>query len=402
MTAEALKQEALEVASRVLGEFPDDPDSHALKGSVCFFHGNTIESEKCWQRCLELDPRRADVYDAMSMVAWHKGDFEKAAAACRRALELDPKMTSACIRLGRSLLELDRIEESIAVMQRAAGVSPRSGDCHFFLGQGYLLSKQYGKAQASFRRAAEVEPGHTRSYYGLATASAKLGQPEQAKQYEEKFRNLKAAELETLKTANRRQSILSGVAEERTTTANACTGAAGIYRRHGNMQRAEQLWRRAAIIDPDNTVCRGELMALYQRGNRFDDALAFCRQLAQLQPKNARNYFYMGNVHARRGNYDDAEQAYRKVRQLAPDRPEGYRALVQLYMATGRNLPEAKELAGKVAKMEPDPRHYLLWATVCNRSGDRAGALAALEQSLERDPHNTECRRLYHLLREEK
>jgi len=398
----ALKQEAAEVAARVLREFPQDPNSHALKGSVCYFHGDMAGAERSWQKCLELDPRSAGAYGGISLVAWERGQFEKVVAVCRRALKLNPNMPGAHIPLGRSLMALGRTGESIAVMQQAVNLSPKSSDAHFYLGQAYMQLKEYGQAQESFRRCIRVKPSHAQAHYGLATASARLGQRDQAKQYQEKFRRLRAAEMEALEALRRSPSTVSGLAQERAKTAKAYTGAAGIYRSHGNVQQAEHLWQKAAIIDPKNTVCRAALMALYRRGNRLADALAFCKKLTQLQPKNTVNYVHLGDVYFRQRRYDEAEQAYQKIVELGPDKPEGYLALVYLHLRTGRKLPEAKVLASKVIELKPTPRHYFLLATVCSRSGDRASALAAVERALKMDPDNAQCRRLRELLRKER
>lgn len=251
-TVEALKQEAADVAERIVKEFPRDPDSHALKGNACLFNGKTAEAVRSWQRCLELDPTRAGAYEGISLVAWERGRFEKVVSACRQALKYNPNMPDVHVRLGRALMELGRTEESIAVAQRAVRVWQLSSDAHLVLAQGYMQSKEYAKARKCFLRVVEISPDHTQAYYGLATASARLGQHDEARQYRERFRRVMAASKADFTALTRSQSALSELADQRSKTAAIYAGAAGIYRNHGNVRQAERLLQRAAIIDPNS------------------------------------------------------------------------------------------------------------------------------------------------------
>ena len=249
-TVAALKQEAADVAERMVREFPRDPDSHALKGNACLFSGNTAEAVKAWEKGLELDPARAGAYDGISLVAWEGGRFEEVVAACRQALKHDPNMPDVHVRLGRALMEMGRTEELIAAAQRAVGLWPRSSEAHLLLGQGHMQSKEYAKARKCFVRVIEIRPDHTKAYYGLATASAKLGQREKAKQHKKRFDELINAERDNLAAWTRDQSLSSEWSDQRARTAAIYVGAAGIYRKHGNEEQAKRLLQRAATIDP--------------------------------------------------------------------------------------------------------------------------------------------------------
>ncbi|MCP3979743.1 MAG: tetratricopeptide repeat protein [bacterium] len=396
LTVEALTREAEEIVARVLEAYPRDANAHALMGKMRYLHGNTKEAEKSWERCLELDPDRADIYETLAKATWEKGEFERTAAACRQALRIDPTMPGVQIRLGRSLLELGQIEEAIAVMEQAVS---RSGSGHYYLAQAYMQSKAYEKARDSFQRAVEKHPDNAQAYYGLALASIRLGQPEKARQYQEAFRKYGVEDPESIKAEKRRPKQLSGLARERSTTAIAYVGAADIHRHHGNLQQAERLWQKAALIDPNDSASRDELLALYEHSGRLEDARTFFEQLTQAQPKNALDHFHLGNLCTRLNRRDEAEQAYLAVTRLAPDRPEGYEALVQLYLTTGWKLPTAKASASRAVQLRPTPRNYFLLAQVCTKIGDRADALTALEQALKLDPDNVPCRRLYGELR---
>ena len=250
-TLQALKQEAVDVAERTVKAFPRDPDCHALKGSACLSRGKAAEATRSWQKCLELDPTRAGAYEGISLVAWHGGQFEEVVAACRQALKYQTDMPEVHFRLGRALIKLGRAEEAIAVAQEAVRRWSQSADAHLVLGQGYMQSGEYAKARECFLCVVEIWPDHTQAYYGLATASAKLGQRDKARQYQERFRKAMAAEKADYTDWTRYESESSEWAGQRSRTASIYARAAGIYRKHGNVQQAKRLWQRAAIICPN-------------------------------------------------------------------------------------------------------------------------------------------------------
>ena len=254
-TVEALKQEAADLAERTIKAFPRDPDSHALKGNVCLFNGKAVEAVKSWEKCLGLDPARPGAHDGISLVAWEQGRFEKVVSACRQALKYDINMPDVHFRLARALIELGRAEESITAAKRAITLWPRAFDAHLVLGQACIQSLEYAKARDSFLQAVEIRPGNFHAYYGLATASAKLGQPDKARQYQERFRGAMSASKADFTARTLSRTVVDDLSDQRSRTAAIYTGAAGIYRKHGNVQQAERLRQRAASIAP-NTMGR--------------------------------------------------------------------------------------------------------------------------------------------------
>ena len=71
--AEALKQEALQVASELVEAFPTDAVTYALLGAAHHNVGNSDEAAKWLRKCLDLDPERADAYGMLAMIASKKG-----------------------------------------------------------------------------------------------------------------------------------------------------------------------------------------------------------------------------------------------------------------------------------------------------------------------------------------
>lgn len=400
--AAALRKEATDTAERLLAEFPKDPAAHILKASMHYNLGDSAAAEKWLAKSLELDPNMAAAYDMLATIAFEKGDAERTVALCTKALEFAPDVPAVRQRLGKALLDLGRAKESVAVMQETIESCGGSSETFYLLGQGYLQSKDYQKAKESFLVAIELVPNHTQAYFGLFTACTRLGERVEADRYKQRFRELDAQDRKTLGEEDRRDSALGGPSLERRAVAKTCLGAGQVYLKHQRPGRAEDSWRRAAEIDPDDMMCRAQLVVLLGQQDREVDIQKLFEQLVEQQPAAAANYYFLGTLHLRSRRYDAAEKPLQKAVELGPKRPEGYRALAQLYLASGRRLPMARALAARLVELEPSPKSLVLLTRACAKIGDRAGALSAIERAIRLDPENKVYARMRQQLRGER
>lgn len=397
LTAEALTQEAETIVTALLEAYPGDVETHALMGRMRYLQGAMQEAEASWRRALELAPERGDIYEALARSAWDQGEFNETVAACQSALKINPTMAGVRVRLGRSLLELGKIEAAVAELERAVSSSGRG---HYYLAQAYMQSSNYEKARDSYLRAVENRPNNAQAYYGLAMASLRLDQPEAAERYQQRFREIGVEDPEAVKAQKRGATRLSGLSRERSATAITAADAAKIYRRHGEAQKAELLLQRAATVDPSHFSSRDELLKLYDKTGRLEEARSFFEQLTQLHPTSVRDHFHLGTLSARLNRRDDAERAFLAVTRHADDPSIGSSALARLYLRGGWKLPEAREAASTAVQHRPSPQNYFLLAQAHAKLGSRAEALAALERGLKLDPNHAPCLRLYNELRE--
>ena len=395
---EELRNEAVEVAARLMQRFPSSPHGTTVMGLVHNRFGNADGAVKCWERSVELDPGFAPAYHGMGVVAFRKGEYDEAAALLRKALQLDPTLSEATVQLADALICLGRTEEAVALLEERIGITPGADrNVLYSLGHAYLQLHQYEKAKTHYLAALEADPAWTYAYYGLAQACAKLGQVEESKIYLEKFKQLIGDDLEAEIEQTR---SFDDLASARQNVAYICVAAGRVYRSHQNLREAEEHWLKAARIAPKDTACREELARLYQESYRVEEALQTLEELAEIEPRNVMYQLDLGVLSARSGRFDAAEEAFQKVRQLAPRRPEGYLALVGLYLQSNQKLPEAVKLAGAVVELQPTARNYALLSAACRRNGDLSGALSAIERATELDPGNDEYARLRTALRE--
>ncbi len=99
---------------------------------------------------------------------------------------------------------------------------------------------------------------------------------------------------------------------------------------------------------------------------------------------------------------DPGKVPFRKATELAPERSWGPCGLAQLYLHGNRKLREAKSLAAAAVELEPVASNYAVLSEACDKNGDLAGAVAAMQRAVELEPDNTRYQRIYELLQNRK
>jgi len=397
--AAALKKEEIELAERIMKEFPNSEEPLVLMGNVMVRHGNTAGGIELWKKVLQSNPRRADVYNGMGWTAMAKGQYEEAIGHWRKAVEIDPQMPGVHNATARALTALGRQTEAIEELKKEIKISPRSSFSYFLLGQQYLQQKDYEKARKSYEKAIDLEPNNTSAHYGLFTVYTRLNQPDKAQQHLASFKKLKAEDMKVLKDRN---DAYNDLLEVRKGAAETFVFAGQIYLEQGKLQQTEELLKRATTLDPNNTAPLIRLASMYQTSNRIPEALEIFKKVSEIEPDNLPCFLNIGLLYSQLKRTADAEEAFRKVISLAPKSSDGYRELAQLYLKSDIKLDEAKKLAEQAVKLEPTAANYMALSRACDKNGDTAGAISAAKRAVELEPSNPIYQQIYQMLQKRK
>jgi tetratricopeptide (TPR) repeat protein len=238
-----------------------------------------------------------------------------------------------------------------------------------------LTSEKHAQAKKHFENFLRIFPNDSEARFGLATACARLGQPEEAAAQMAKFKELRAAEAKARMTRKDEpfdeNQTREALAVHYTTAGRVCDGA-------GYHREAQKLWERAAILDPKDPGCRELLRRAYRQGGQPRQAIRVLEQLAALLPTDPKYPMELGRLYAALDQFGPAEKAFSRACELAPLDSMGYAALAELYLQTNRKPEEAVGLAKTAVQLAPTPANHRLLAEARRRSGDsrdsRAGA----------------------------
>ena len=325
-TADDLKHEAIGAANTLVEMHPDDVASLTVAARLQSRLGNSEAALELWRRCTELDQDCVDAFFRLGSSARDRGDFSTAALMMRRVLERAPGHVEAEALLGDSLLQSGEVEEAVVVLEQHVQ-NPAAMDAAFLsLGQAHLQQKDFSKAEQAYQRLVAANPHNGRAYYGLARVYALRGEREKSQEYRRKFQSLTAVDYEQRARDLREYTDLPML---RGLLAETLWQCGQIYHQRAELDQAEEMWLKAAIVQPHDVRCRHELLCLYEAQNRTREALRTCDELCQIEPERASHWLNAGVLYGRLQQLDDAQVALKKAIQLDPHNSE-YRKAYEL------------------------------------------------------------------------
>lgn len=396
-TGAGLIAEAERVARDLAKRFPENPDAHEMLARFHLEFADLDEATKAWQRCLQLNANYAYAHAGLAKVATERGELTEAVANWRRAILADPATLAHQIELGKALLAAGEVDESIGVLERAVKADPRSPQAHAELGSARLQRREDAAAKTEFETALELDPRNTAAHFGLATACARIGQVEQAREHEARYAELQADRTQAAGRARRAYDDDRALGED---VAVLYTDMGSVYLAAGRAGPAEQLWRRAARLHRENRPCRQALAWLMRQQNKPLESILFLRELARLEPVSVTFPVEMARIYVEMGRVDDAERALQEFGDSVPTSAAAQAALAEFYLRVKNEPKLAVEHAQKAADLSGAASDWVLLSTAHERLGEFSAAIAALERAGSLAPDNLQYRQLLALLQE--
>jgi len=139
------------------------------------------EAEKYCKRALEIEPRYAQAYGCLGIIAFKRGDLHQAEYFLRRSTELIQREGSFT-DLGALFVQMARYKEAEITLNEAIKINPYDAQAHFELGHLYLQTGASKKAMREFRQAMAIEPGNDETRRALAIALMRVSEFNEAEE----------------------------------------------------------------------------------------------------------------------------------------------------------------------------------------------------------------------------
>ena len=354
--------------------------------------GRKDQAERLARQGLERAPERADVHVFLADLLIRQDRLEEAARCLRQAVQLQPQVEGGYRRLG---MVLDRLGDHAGAREAfatAVRLLPEDATARLLLGRWLLDNGQAKEAVVHLEKAIRLDPQMAGAYYGMAQAQGQLGDQEAAGKAMNAFRELRQREETAMDVA---YGARDNDREMRALAVAFHAEAAAMFGRQGQDSLAEAHLRQAASVAPQEAQPCELLASFYLRKGRWAEARSLFEELARLRPKQLAYRISVGTLHLRLGDYPAAEKEFKGVLELEPKQAEALHNLARLYLARGRELPEALALCQRLVSLEPKAANYDLlgWAFFAN--GRTNEALTAAAQAVAKDPTNTVYRERY-------
>lgn len=396
---DGMRGEVLSVCGTLVCDQPNRPEAHSVAALTRYRYGLKDEALEAWRQAERLDDSFSPAQVGIGLVAAEQGRNGEAIAAFRRAIELNPLTEEAHAKLVEVLLRENQAEEALEAGQEFARRFPESRKATYWLGQAYLQLERYEDAVAAHEAVIRQHPDLTPSYYSLMVALARLGRRDEAAETRAKFAELKEKDLQKERDQNR--SYVDREKQE-VVLADTHLSAGNVYLHTGDSVKAEAHWLRGIQVRSEEVACRQALAALYEVQERWRSLATVAAELVKLRSTDPAVWLQLAKARGRLGQLDEAEASYRQAISLSPEETPPYIDLLRLCLLTDRELPDGVSLARKVVELAPSPDSFVLLSTVLEQSGNRGGALAAMEEALRLAPDHPQLRQVYQQLQEDR
>ena len=295
----AIYHDEVTLFSHVVALNPQARDAHLNLGNALIEAGRNEDGLAASRIAVEQRPESADAHSNLGLALMNLEQFEASGAALRQALELDPKHLSAMQNSAELLRKQGHYEEAVKAYRAVLDRDRRYALAYAGLGDALFQLERYEEAIESLSTCLQIQPGlpfAAKLYVLMGRAARTLGQLDRA---EEHFRE-----------------AMSIAPDE----VPAMLDLAGVLRAQGRRDEADALMRHARELRPNDPAHLQNIAEALRKEQRYDDALAAYREVLAISPDFALAYAGMGDTLFRMERYEESLEAMDRALSLQPDR----------------------------------------------------------------------------------
>jgi len=321
--------------------------------------GNLQQAEQAWRTILKTQPRNAEAYAHLGLLAARRGSYKEAIPLDRKALALGPDLSGLRMNLGLALFKSGQPKEAIREFSRllnAPGVSSEDAlRARILIGMAHYGQGEYADAIPFLKAAAAADTTNLPLRLILAHSCLWTHQNECVL---DTYR-----EILTISPDSAEAYILAGEAMD---AMKNTTGAIEQFRlaiRANPRQPLSHfalgylLWTQSSYdeaakelhaeleVNPDYPQALLFLADIDVKANRFAEAAPVLARVEKADPSLAMAHLDMGIVEAESGHTDAAIKELKEAAILDPTDADSHWRLARLYRSRGDTEAAEKELA---------------------------------------------------------
>ena len=234
-------------AASLAQRFGDKPEALLALAAERRWQGKTAEAAERFKKCLATEPRCADAYVGLALLADQTATPRlppSGHAARWRSIQTSPRCPPAC----PFALEHGRVREGY----RSHGAGGAAWSAFpmgvFLLGQAYSQTSAFEKARGAFERAVEMAPFPTPPT-GSPSLAPGWGETRKPARYREKFNALKEQDQKQQRDDLRRAKDLPAM---RRGAAGVLVRVGQVYAKYDDRSAASAAFGRALELESDH------------------------------------------------------------------------------------------------------------------------------------------------------
>jgi tetratricopeptide (TPR) repeat protein len=274
------------------------------------------------------DPGIAHTND--SILKQLSGDLSAAVAASHNAIRFNGSDASAHNQLGRVLFNARQIQESQSAFEKAATLNPAFAEAWHNLGHVLRAQNKLEAAEKAYARSIELAPNYRSGLLNLGIVQISRGKNSEALENFHQLIGIDPDNSEAQLNAGITEHILRNIAQAKlhyqkaisldSKNAMSLRHLGNLFAEELNTEAAADCFRKSLAINPHMGDVWAELIELYERNNRLDEAQKILAEANRALVNDA-NVQYLAAKIARRENKPEQSIAIFKgidPRQLHP------------------------------------------------------------------------------------
>jgi len=300
------------------------------KANLLLMRGDLDECENTLQTILQLNKNYLPARGALAKLLVIRQNPRDALQQAQEVLEAMPNNEDALGARAEALRLLDRLDESKKDWIKLSEMQPQNAAYWYHLGAVEAVKKEDRSALTHFRKAVELKPDFINAINDIVYIHLKK------KQYDTAL-----SELDRLDNEKSPQDEIHRFRGQ-------------VYLANDDHSSAENEWRKAIELNPQNYRTYLLLGQLYQKQNRIPEAIRELDQLIAQNDKHTLAYLQKAYYLQVDNDFQGAIENYRKVLELDSQNIIAANNLAWLLTDNEINLEEALSLAQKAKKKHPE------------------------------------------------
>jgi Flp pilus assembly protein TadD len=154
-----------------------EPSSTFLAAFEAHRAGRIADAERGYHAVLKSEPRNADAWHLLGLIAQHHRDLPKAVDYIKKALKFSGPNASFLTNLGVVYGDMGANANAAKVLRQAVALTPDDVAALFALGNALKSLGHAEEALVHYQRAASLQPGNASVLNNAGSALQSLGRP---------------------------------------------------------------------------------------------------------------------------------------------------------------------------------------------------------------------------------
>jgi tetratricopeptide (TPR) repeat protein len=152
-----LRDQAQQLADRVLQKDPDNIEGHILRAAILFADNKRDDALAALKHAVELNPQRVESLMSLARFYAQTGDTTNADAVYKRALTVNDRSALVHMQYGFFLAQQHQNEQAEVELRKAVEVEPDNREARRTLASFYIALKQNDKAEEVVKAWADLD-----------------------------------------------------------------------------------------------------------------------------------------------------------------------------------------------------------------------------------------------------